>query len=96
MRLITHTDLDGVACAVLITTVEQIDQIKFIDPGTIQAGKLTIGGDDILADLPFDKRAGMWFDHHESSKPKEGQEFEGMFRIAPSAARVVYEYYDNP
>ncbi|MFA5106503.1 MAG: hypothetical protein WC506_06115 [Candidatus Micrarchaeia archaeon] len=96
MRLITHTDLDGVACAVLLTTVEQIDQVKFIDPGTIQSGKIEITGNDILADLPFDKRAGMWFDHHESSKPKDGQEFEGMFRIAPSAARVVYEYYDNP
>ncbi len=96
MRLITHTDMDGVACAVLITTVEQVDEIKFIDPGAVQAGKVQIGENDIMADLPFDGRAGLWFDHHESSKPPEGKKFEGMFRIAPSAARVVYEYYDNP
>ncbi len=96
MRLITHTDLDGVVCAVLISTVEQVDEIKFIDPGTIQSGKISITENDILADLPYDSRVGMWFDHHESSKPPAGKEIEGMFRVAPSAARVVYEYYENP
>lgn len=96
MRLITHTDLDGVACAVLISSVEQVDIFKFVDPGTIQAGLLKMGKQDILSDLPFDSRVGMWFDHHESNKPREGVKFEGAFRVAPSAARVVYEYYENP
>ena len=96
MRLLTHTDLDGVMCAVLLCSVEQIDEIKFIDPATIQAGSMRIGKNDILTDLPYDARVGMWFDHHVSSAPKTGQEFEGAFAVAPSAARVVYEYYENP
>ncbi|PIT84346.1 hypothetical protein COU37_03685 [Candidatus Micrarchaeota archaeon CG10_big_fil_rev_8_21_14_0_10_45_29] len=94
MRLITHTDLDGVMCAALITCVEQIDVIKFVDPGTIQAKKMHITKEDIIADLPFDSRAGMYFDHHEAGKPDK--EFVGKFEVAPSAARVVYDYYENP
>ena len=96
MRLITHTDLDGIMCGVLISTVEQVDDIKFVDPATIQAGKLLVGKHDIIADLPFDRRCGLWIDHHESSKPREERKFEGMFRLAPSAARVAFEYYENP
>ena len=49
MRLITHTDLDGIMCGVLISTVEQVDDIKFVDPATIQAGKLLVGKHDIIA-----------------------------------------------
>ncbi|MFA6328528.1 MAG: hypothetical protein WCY41_03710 [Candidatus Micrarchaeia archaeon] len=96
MRLYTHTDLDGVMCAVLISCVEEVDEFRFVDPGTVQAGKLPFRKSDIVSDLPFDRHCGMWFDHHESSRPKEGREFEGAWRLAPSAARVVYEYYDNP
>jgi len=96
MRLITHTDMDGVMCAVLLDSVEEVDDIKFLDPGTIQAGKIPIGRKDIIADLPYDRRCGMWFDHHESSKPKEGAKFEGSWRDAPSASRVVFEHYENP
>ncbi len=96
MRLITHTDIDGVACAVLMHVVEEIDEMKFVDPGTIQAGKLLICRFDIIADLPFDKRCCMWFDHHESSKPKEGAKIDGRWKLAPSAARVIYEYYESP
>ena len=96
MRLITHTDLDGVMCGVLISVVEQVDDMKFVDPGTMQAGRLSITEHDIIADLPFDRRCGLWFDHHVSSAPPEGRKFEGLFRAAPSAARVVFEYYENP
>jgi len=96
MRLYTHTDLDGVFSAVLISVVEEVDEIKFVDPGTVQAGKVPFREFDIIADLPFDKRCGMWFDHHESSKPKEGAKFEGAWALKPSAARVIYDYYENP
>jgi hypothetical protein len=112
MRLYTHTDLDGVMCAVLISCVEEVDEVRFVDPGTVQAGKIPFRKTDIIADLPYDKRCGMWFDHHESSKPKEGhhedgqtsprhdsgvvKKFEGSWKDAPSAARVAYDYYENP
>ena len=96
MRLYTHTDLDGVMCAVLISCVEEVDEFRFVDPGTVQAGKIFFRKSDIISDLPFDRRAGMWFDHHESSRPKEGAKFEGAWKLAPSAARVAFEYYENP
>ena len=96
MRLYTHTDLDGVFSAVLLSEVEEVDEVKFVDPGTVQAGKIPFTKFDIIADLPFDKRCGLWFDHHESSKPKEGAAFEGAWAMKPSAARVIYDYCENP
>lgn len=96
MRLYTHTDLDGIFSAVLISVVEQVDEIKFVDPGTVQAGKIPFTKSDIISDLPFDKRCGMWFDHHESSKPSAERKFEGAWALKPSAARVIYDYYENP
>ncbi|MEM2138263.1 MAG: hypothetical protein QW568_04200 [Candidatus Anstonellaceae archaeon] len=96
MRLLTHTDLDGVMCAVLLIDTEEVDEVKFIDPATIQSGKMSIFKYDIIADLPYDKRCGMWFDHHESSRPPAERKFEGSWKLAPSAARVVYDYYENP
>jgi len=96
MRLYTHTDLDGVMCAVLISCVEEIDEFRFVDPGTVQTGKIPFRKSDVVSDLPYDRHCGMWFDHHESSRPKEKEKFEGAWKLSPSAARVVYEYYDNP
>jgi hypothetical protein len=96
MRLYTHTDLDGVFSAVLLTVVEEVDEIRFVDPGTVQAGRIPFTKYDIIADLPFDRRCGMWFDHHESSRPKEGQKFEGAWAPAPSCARVIFGWAENP
>lgn len=96
MRLYTHTDLDGTMSAALLCAVEEIDEIKFVDPGTVQAGKIPFTRFDIIADLPFDRRCGMWFDHHESSRPNADTKFEGAWKLAPSAARVIYDYYENP
>ncbi|VVC01190.1 Uncharacterised protein [uncultured archaeon] len=96
MRLYTHTDLDGVFSAVLISVVEQVDEIKFVDPGTVQAGKIPFTKNDIISDLPFDKRCGIWFDHHESSKPKEGLKYEGAWAMKARCARVIFDYYENP
>jgi len=37
----------------------------------------------------------MWFDHHllTDSNEKPPAEFQGRYAIAPSAARLVYDYY---
>lgn len=96
MRLYTHSDLDGVFCAALLSECEEVDEIRFVDPATVQAGKIRFRPTDIIADLPFCRGCGMWFDHHESSRPKEGQKFEGSWKLAPSAARVVYDWCENP
>ncbi len=96
MRLWTHTDLDGMMCAVLLLDAEDVDEVRFVDPGTVQAGKIAFGEHDILADLPYAKKVGMWFDHHESSRPPPERKFEGSWALAPSAARVIFDYYQNP
>jgi nanoRNase/pAp phosphatase (c-di-AMP/oligoRNAs hydrolase) len=45
--------------------------------------------------VPYVKGCGLWFDHHSSEFERnqlKGQ-YVGESRIAPSCARIVYEYY---
>jgi len=95
MRLVTRGDLDGLTSAVIITMKESIDDILLVHPQDITDKAVEIRPDDILANLPYDPRCGMWFDHHllTDSNEKPPAEFKGSYRVAPSAARLVYEYY---
>lgn len=94
MRIVTRPDFDGVACAVLLYQVETIDQpIKWVQPDDIQNARINIDKEDILANLPYDSRCGLWFDHHYSNKAVRN--FQGNFELAPSAARVIYDYYQD-
>ncbi len=92
MRLVTRGDLDGLTAAVLITEMEQVDEILLVHPQDITDNKIEITASDILANLPFDPRAGMWFDHHAHTVMPEGP-FKGAYAVAPSVARVIYDYY---
>ncbi len=92
MRIVTRPDFDGIVCAVLLYQAENIDtDIKWLEPNEIQTGKAHILKGDIMANLPYSSNCTLWFDHHISNKPKGN--FQGAFDIAPSAARVIYEYY---
>ncbi|MDP9191143.1 MAG: exopolyphosphatase [Acidobacteriota bacterium] len=95
MRLVTRGDLDGLTSAVIITMKESIDDILLVHPQDITDKTVEIGPNDVLANIPYDPRCGLWFDHHlltdSNERPSEG--FKGRHRLAPSAARVVYEYY---
>ena len=95
MRLITRADLDGLTCAVLLSQVEKIDDVMLAHPKDVQDGKVDVTSDDILANLPRDKRAGMVFDHHASQAEewKDGETKGGFAAAAPSAARVVAGHY---
>ena len=97
MRLVTRSDFDGLICAVLLKQVEQIDSIKFVHPKDLQDGKFETSADDILTNVPYVPGCGLWFDHHLTEVQRVvGQdefEFRGDCRLAPSAARVVYDYY---
>ena len=92
MRLVTRGDLDGLTAAILITEMEQVDEILLVHPQDITDNKIEITASDILANLPFDPRAGMWFDHHAHTVMPEGP-FKGAYAVAPSVARVIYDYY---
>ncbi|HEX2122813.1 MAG TPA: hypothetical protein VHL59_14355, partial [Thermoanaerobaculia bacterium] len=95
MRLITRSDFDGLACAVLLKEVEQVDSVDFVHPKDVQDGKIAVGRDTILSNLPFVQGAGLWFDHHSSEivRNEDTASYRGRFEIAPSAARVVYNHY---
>lgn len=95
MRLVTRGDLDGLTSAVLITLKEPIDEIALIHPQDITDKVFQVRSDDILANVPYDPRAGMWFDHHllTESNQRPPTTFRGRHGLAPSAARLVYDYY---
>ena len=68
MRVVTRSDMDGLVSAVLLKEVESIDEITFVHPKDVQDGKVEITQEDILANIPYDPRCGMWFDHQSYSQ----------------------------
>src|SRR5579883_1268663 len=95
MRLVTRSDFDGLICAVLLKQVHTIDSIQFVHPKHLQAGKFDVPPEDILTNVPYVPGCALWFDHHatELERVVGKMEFKGECRLAPSAARVVYDYY---
>ncbi len=94
-RLVTRSDFDGLVCAVLLKQQDLIDEIKFVHPKDMQDGKIEITQNDIVTNLPFVEDAHLVFDHHLSETLRNGdkQSHHIIDPNAPSAARVVWEYY---
>ena len=94
-RLVTRSDFDGLVCAVLLNELELIDDIKFVHPKDMQDGKIDITSRDITTNLPYVAAAHLAFDHHESETIRNTGERSNhiISAHAPSAARVVYDYY---
>jgi hypothetical protein len=95
MRLVTRPDLDGLTCAVILSHCETVDSFEFVHPQQIRDRQVEIGTGDILANVPYHPKCGMWFDNHlltdsESTPPRD---FRGRYGQAPSAAHLVYEHY---
>ncbi len=92
MRIVTRADFDSIVCAVLLYEALDIKEpVKWVEPDEMQKGEADIRKGDIIANLPYNENCSMWFDHHFSNQITT--HFEGAFRIAPSAARVIYDYY---
>ena len=95
-RLVTRSDFDGLVCAVLLNELNLIDEITFVHPKDMQDGKVPITRRDITTNLPYVPGAHLVFDHHESETIRNsGRRNENHIieAHAPSAARVVYNYY---
>lgn len=94
-RLVTRSDFDGLVCAVLLNELNLIDDIKFVHPKDMQDGKVDITGRDITTNLPYVAAAHLAFDHHLSETIRNTGERKNHIiePDAPSAARVVYNYY---
>ena len=97
MRLVTRADFDGLVCGALITKFENIDSYLFVEPKFMQDGLVEVRSGDIIANLPYHPNCTLWFDHHITNTMPEFDRpimpGKGGFRLAPSAARVVCEYY---
>ncbi len=97
MRLVTRSDFDGLACAMMLKELDIIEDIKFVHPKDVQDGKIELSKNDITTNLPFDPRVGLAFDHHESEVDRLKATETGTKLIidpkARSAARVLYDYY---
>lgn len=93
-RLVTRSDMDGLVCAVLLNELKLIDDIKFVHPKDMQDGKIAISGRDITTNLPYVPGVHLAFDHH-SSEILRNEEHDNHIidPNAPSAARVVFDYY---
>jgi nanoRNase/pAp phosphatase (c-di-AMP/oligoRNAs hydrolase) len=98
MRLLTRSDFDGLASAVLLVEKGVVDEFQFVHPKDIQDGKVEVGPNDVLANIPYVAGCGMWFDHHASEEHRldiDSLTFEGDCRAAQSAAQVIWDYYDG-
>ncbi len=91
-RIVTRPDFDGVVCAVLLKeALEGEPPIIWTQPNEMQRGQLPTYADDVIANLPFHAPAALWFDHHVSNAID--QPFKGLFRVVPSAAGLVHEFF---
>lgn len=94
-RLVTRSDFDGLVCAVLMKEMDLINDIMFVHPKDMQDGKVNVNDDDITTNLPYVEGVHLAFDHHSSEMLRNQGERDNHIidPQAPSAARVVYNYY---
>ncbi len=94
-RLVTRSDFDGLVCAVLLKELDMIDEIRFVHPKDMQDGTIRVSGTDISTNLPYVPGIHLAFDHHLSETIRVGEKPENHIidPDAPSAARVVHDYY---
>lgn len=95
MRLLTRSDFDGICCAVLLKDLGLMDEMVYAHPKDLQDGKFAVTKNDILANVPYVPGCGLWFDHHSSEQERQSffGRYEGRSTAAPSAARVICDYY---
>lgn len=93
-RLVTRSDFDGLICAVLLKELDLIDDIKFVHPKDMQDGLVEVTDRDISTNLPYVDGIHLAFDHHLSETIRNVKADNHIIDPdAPSAARVVYNYY---
>jgi nanoRNase/pAp phosphatase (c-di-AMP/oligoRNAs hydrolase) len=88
--------MDGLTGSVIVALHEEVDdEIKLIHPQDITDGREEILANDVVINLPYHANCCMWFDHHKhtATYEKPPESFKGAYGHAPSAARLVYEYY---
>jgi nanoRNase/pAp phosphatase (c-di-AMP/oligoRNAs hydrolase) len=80
---------------VLLEQLGMVRDILFVHPKDVQDGQVEIGPGDIATNLPYSPDAHLVFDHHRSETVRNATIAANHIidPDAPSAARVVYDYY---
>lgn len=93
-RLVTRADFDGVVAGGLLIEMGLVDDVMFAEPKAMQDGKVKITANDITTNLPYVDGVYLCFDHHISETERVGKHDNHIIDPnAPSAARVVYNYF---
>jgi hypothetical protein len=98
-QIIAHNDFDGVVSAAIISRALGIQRFMFAGPRQITQSRLTISEKDVVCDLPYPLRCGLWFDHHEGNIEEvrlrgiDPSAIPGRAEPRDSCARVVYDYF---
>ena len=95
--LVTRSDMDALVCVILLKEKGIVDEITFAHPKDMQDEIIDITENDIITNLPHYEQAHLVFDHHDSEmiRVEAGHDNHIIDPCAPSAARVVYDYYDG-
>lgn len=93
-RLITRSDLDGIACAAILREAGLVDEVIFAHPKDMQDGMVDVTVNDIITNLPHHPNAHMVFDHHASETERNKTQPKNVINDpkAPSAAQVVFQH----
>jgi nanoRNase/pAp phosphatase (c-di-AMP/oligoRNAs hydrolase) len=96
-RLVTRSDFDGLVCAAILKELDIINEIYFAHPKDMQDGLVEITDKDIITNLPYVDGCFLCFDHHlsETIRNTAWNKKHIIDSNAPSAARVVYDYYKD-
>ena len=96
-RLITRADFDGIVSGSLLYELDMINEVVFAEPAAMQNGRFPVTENDITVNLPYVETAYLCLDHHASEIDRVGGR-ENLVNDpnAPSAARVVYNYFGGP
>jgi len=99
--LVTHFDLDGVACAALCSLFWDFERISFAGPSNMH--RLSYDLETVVTDLPhpYPRECGFWFDHHMANIGElqaigvDHTTLTGIIEEKPSCLRVVHDYFSK-
>jgi len=90
-RILTRADFDGIVSALLLREAGVVDRVAFAHPRDVEAGRMFVDGETVLATLPHRPEAGLCFNHRHDP-PVVGANHTGG-SAALSTARVIYDHY---
>lgn len=93
-RLVTRNDFDGLVSSMLLSELRIIDSVELIRTKDIQSGTFVPSSNDILVNLPYNKKAHLVFDYKISEMLRICDKRQNHI-IVPgfSSARAIYDHF---